>query len=384
MNLIASPSTLFAMLLLMGCAATDSEKDSEDVYPALEPDSWAAGPYTPAHTTLELEDLSRGRSLVVELWFPGEDDPVAGAPAATFEEAGEARETLGQLLDSAPSGCPTLVTRATRDGAAHTGLGSRPFVVFSHCHNCGRYSSFSLAERLASHGVLVASADHGGALPFAEGAEGEPLDSGQLDTRAADVGYLIDAALEGSLFEESMGLVVDPEKIGVFGHSFGSVTAGRVAQDDGRIRAAAGLAAPMANPLFPSVSMDAMTTPLFLVLAEEDNSILELGNELLRMNVAAANPPVWQLSLADAGHWSVSDLCGLTEDFAAGCGSGERHSAERAGEVFDYIPVRQGIEVTQRYLTTFFLAYLGEDTEAMAWLEALPEEEGVSLTGRLE
>lgn len=341
----------------------------------------------PAHTTLGLEDLSRGRSLVVEVWYPGEDVAVAGAATATFEEAGEARETLGQLLEAAPSGCPTMATNATRDGPVHNGVESRPLVVFSHCHNCGRYSSFSLAERLASHGFIVASADHAGGLPFAEGEEGEPLDSGQLDTRAADVSHLIDAALDGSLFEENAalaGLSVDPEKIGAFGHSFGSVTTGRVAQDDGRIRAAAGLAAPMASPLFPSVSMANISVPLLFVLAEEDNSILEIGNALLRMNTAAANPPVWEIALADAGHWSVSDLCALTDAFVAGCGSGERHSAGREREAFDYIPVSQGIEVTQRYLTTFFLAHLDGDAEAEASLEALPEEEGVSVTWRLE
>ena len=32
--------------------------------------------------------------------------------------------------------------------------------------NCGRYSSFSLAERFASHGMIVFSVDHAGKLPF--------------------------------------------------------------------------------------------------------------------------------------------------------------------------------------------------------------------------
>ena len=348
--------------------------------------SWAAGPYAPAHTTVRLEDASRARMLTVEIWYPGQASETMGAPAETFEASQEARATLRQLLQAAPADCPTLVTDATRGAAARLDLGARPLVAYSHCLNCGRYASFSLAERLASHGMIVVAPDHAGSLPFADGAQGETLDVDQLMTRVADMRRLLDAALDGSLFagtEALAGLVVDSQRIGAYGHSFGSVTTAQWAQDDVRVSAAAGLAAPMESFLFPDVSLANLSVPLLFVLAEEDNSIMEFGNEILRTNIEEANPPVWQVALEDAGHWSVSDLCGLTEAFSAGCGRGQRHSPGREGESFDYVAVRQGIDVVQRYLSTFFLAYLDVSSEAMVLLKAAPEEVGVRVHARL-
>ncbi|MGB0590007.1 MAG: alpha/beta hydrolase family protein [Myxococcota bacterium] len=369
------------------------EGDTEDIaasdgaHGGLAPgDPWEEGPYAPGHTTVMLLDDARERLLTVEVWYPSQGSESEVAPTETFEAEAAPRATLADLLEVAPDGCPTRFIGAARDASPYPGLGALPLAVFSHCMNCGRYASFSLAERLASHGMVVLAADHAGPLPFVEGAQGEPLESEQLDVRAADVSALIDAAIGGEVFAASevlAGLSVDPEHIGAYGHSFGSVTVGRAAQGDTRIRAAAGLAAPMASLFFPSVTMAGITVPLLMVLAEEDNSIMEIGNGFLRDNVAEANPPVWRVDIADAGHWSISDVCGLTEAFMAGCGAGERHSEGRTGEAFEFLPSVEGIGIVQRYLTTFMLAHAAGDEGAMALLEALPEQSGVSVTVRL-
>jgi predicted dienelactone hydrolase len=348
---------------------------------------WSVGPYTPAHATVVFEDPERDRVLTVEIWYPSEGSEPKGDSTASFEMENGPRAALELLLEAAPQECPTRQTIATRNGVPATALGPRPLVLFSHCLNCGRYSSFSLAQRLASHGMVVVAGDHAGALPFIDGPTGEDLDADQLGVRTADVLGLLDAAIDGTLFDQSpilAGLAVDPDRIGAFGHSFGAVTTAKVAQEDPRVQAIAGLTAPMASILFPSVSMSEISVPLLLVLAEEDNSIMEIGNEWIRNNAAAANPPVWRVDIADAGHWSVSDLCGLTEAFFAGCGADTRHSEGRAGESFEYVSVARGIEVVQRYLATFFLGHLTQNPEALALLEAPPEEEGVTVDSRLE
>src|SRR5690606_30241922 len=131
---------------------------------------------------------------------------------------------------------------------------------------------------------------------------------------------------------ELVGLA-DGERLGVFGHSFGAVTTGLVLQDDPRPRAGVAIAAPLENPVLPGVSMAAITEPLMLVVAVEDNSITEFGNMAIRTNFSMANPPVWKLELADAGHFAFSDLAGLSDFFAAGCGDGERQTN---GEPFTY------------------------------------------------
>ena len=348
---------------------------------------FSLGPYPPSHTTLSLEGGAREGALTVELWYPGVSAPESPAAIESFEADPEDRARLAELILLAPPECPSQLMASLRDGPAQPDLGPLPLVVFSHCVNCGRYASFSLAERLASHGILVVAADHAGPMPFLPEAVGEPLDAEQLERRAAEVMEVIDAAIDGRLFglsALSAGLSVDPEKIGAFGHSFGSVTTGLVAQSDPRIRAAAGLAAPMASLLFPAVSLEEIDVPLFFVLAEEDNSIMELGNDFLRDNAAEASPPTWLVSIADAGHWSVSDLCGLSEAFDAGCGEGVRHSKGAAGEPFDYRAPTEVISIVAERLTTFFLAHLTGAPEAHALLKALPPHPGVMVTTRLE
>lgn len=374
---------LSSVLVLSGCGSDDSEGGGEGGATTVEAKPWEVGPYPAGHRTVQLDDDARGRSLVIEVWYPAaesaRDSAETGAGTETFEEDETAREVVSELLAGAPASCPSRRTRAARDAEVRGDLGGRPLVAFSHCYNCGRYTSFSVMERLASHGFIVVAPDHSGPLPFAEGAEGESLGAEQLEVRAADLRFAIDAAIGGSL---GAGLEVDVERIGALGHSFGSVTAGRTAQVDERVKAAAGLAAPMENPLIPGVSLSEIDVPLFLLLAEEDNSIGEIGNDFLRSNFEDANPPITRLDVADAGHWSVSDLCGLTEALSPGCGQGVRHSKERQGESFDYLPVSEGIAVTQRYVASFFLAELTGNAEAAQFVAAEPEANGLSISSR--
>ena len=234
--------------------------------------------------------------------------------------------------------------------------------------------------------MVVVSIDHAGEMPYDPDASGETLSMEQLSERARDIRTTIDSSLDGVLFGQSevlKSVSVDPSRIGILGHSFGAVTAGKVVQNDPRVRAVAGLAAPIDNVLFPGVSIDEINVPLLLVLAEEDNSILELGNDFIRANYVDANPPVWRIDVADAGHWSFSDLCGLTMSFLPGCGSGQRHSAGRTGETFDYRPVAEIIQLTQQYTTAFFLAYLDGRMDAFNRLSGEPDE-GVTVHVRLD
>jgi predicted dienelactone hydrolase len=385
--------TLLALTALsLLCAGCPSEPDPEPEPDLSTPsipddgDPWADGPFVPAHVTATLVDEARDRTLTVEIWYPVFSDALldAGAPVSHFEPEGE-RAGVEALLAAAPEGCPTRQTDAARGVSAMEVLGPRPLVAYSHCLNCGRYSNFTVAERLASHGFVVVAPDHAGPRPFVEGSPGETLSPGQLTTRVADMGAVLDAALDGSLFEgidAVAQLEVDADAVGVMGHSFGSATAGFVAHDDPRVKAAAGLAAPMANPLFRGATMPGIEVPVMLVVAQEDNSIGEAGNAQMRTNYDDANAPAWRVEIEDAGHWSVSDFAGLTDAFMPGCGMGERHSEARAGEAFTYLPAARGVELTARHVTTFFLAHLTDHEQAAQTLAALPAEDGVEVLSK--
>ena len=233
-------------------------------------------------------------------------------------------------------------------------------MLFSHCHSCTRLSNATTAARLASHGFVVAAVDHASDTLWDHLAgHDSDITSAVLEVRAADVRFLLD--MLPMLVDDA-----DLTHVGVFGHSFGSVTAGRVAQLDDRISAAAGLCAPMDNPLTPGVDITALAMPLMFILAEEDNSITEFGNTLIRNNFRDAPSSVWKYEVPDAGHWSVSDLDGLVPIFAPGCGPSTRMSD---GTDFTYLDPTTGRALAAAYVTAFFRSALLGDAGATSYLD---------------
>lgn len=86
--------------------------------------------------------------------------------------------------------------------------------------------------------------------------------------------------------------------------------------------------------------------------------------ELLAAAPACPTRP-WKLELADAGHWSVSDLAGLVTSFAPGCGDAARQTD---GEPLSYLDPEVGREIVASHLTAFFRANLDEDSGSRAYL----------------
>ena len=307
------------------------------------------GAYTIGTRHQVMIDNARGRTLHVQTWFQT-GSPDDGFDVVDFETDDARRTVLADALAAAPAGCPSRRAAAALEAPA--GVVAAPLVVFSHCHECTRFSSFTIAERLASHGFVVAAVDHADNTLWDRAAgTGVDLDADFLPVRAADIRFVIDQLDQG-------------QPIGVFGHSFGSVTAGLVAQEDERVDAAFGIAAPMENPLLAGVEIAALDLPLGFLVAVEDNSITELGNTFLRDNFAAAPGPAWKIEVPDAGHWSFSDLVGL-EPFGAGCGDGTRQTN---GDPFTYLPPEEGRAIAAAYVTAFFRATLLDDAGAEAYL----------------
>ncbi|MGN6107809.1 MAG: alpha/beta hydrolase family protein [Kofleriaceae bacterium] len=310
-----------------------------------------------------LSDAARGRSLTVQAWYPT-DQPAVDQPIASLEVE-PVRTRYENLLAAAPAACPRRTTHVAADAPAQPG--PFPVIAFSHCHNCTRLASAATSERLASHGFVVLAVDHerNTLWDHLDGTAVD-LDSAFLEVRAADIRFVLDQ-LPSLPFAAS----ADLERVGVFGHSFGAVTAGRVAQLDDRVDAAAALCAPVENPLIAGVALAEIEQPLLFVVAVEDNSITEFGNQLARNNFRDAPGPAWKIEVADAGHWSVSDLVGIDPSVAAGCGDGERQTD---GAPFTYLDPALGRDITAAYVTAFFRATLLDDIGARAYLsQRFPE-----------
>jgi predicted dienelactone hydrolase len=214
---------------------------------------------------------------------------------------------------------------------------------------------------LASHGIAVAAPDHARNTLFDSGAM---LNVEFLATRASDVSAVLDELLtdNSSALPESLQGRFDADRVAIAGHSYGAVTAGKVLQDDPRFKAGLIIAAPVENPIFPGVAVADIEEPLVFMVAAEDNSIGEIGNIFMRANFEAAAGPAWKIEIADAGHWSFSDIAGIVPAFNAGCGEGERQTVP--GESFTYIDNTLARDITATYGMRFFASELLDDPSA--------------------
>lgn len=347
---------LVALTLLMGC--TDGADTSTSVATVFSYDE--QGPYPVGNQTISVMNTSQGRMLDVEIWYPAQQ---AGSNQSIldFSVSESERDTLQMLLADAPESCTSRETRSSQSPEPIASGERLPLVVFSHCYECTRYSAFSLAERLASHGFAVAAPDHVMNTLFDTGAL---INVEFLATRASDISAVLDELLidNSQALPESLQGRFDASRVGVAGHSYGAVTAGKILQDDDRFKAGLIIAAPVENPLLPGVAVAQITEPMLFMLAQEDNSIGTLGNLFLRQNYDDSPSPAWKVEIADAGHWSFTDIAGITPAFNAGCGEGVRQTVP--GEPFTYIDNGLARDITAAYGVRFFAAQLLGDREA--------------------
>lgn len=348
---LARRATLVACSLVAACGGSDP------VAPDLSVEQ--PGDYAVGTTRFTATDSARARTLTMQAWYPTDAAP-ADVPFAMLEAEPD-RTTYADLLAAAPAACPTRTTHVALD--ATPAAGSFPAVLFSHCHSCTRLSNATTAERLASHGFVVVSVDHEGddLWNHLAGMDGD-LDATTLQLRAGDLTFALDQLAAGSA-----PVTADLDHVGVFGHSFGAVTAGMVTESDARVSAGMALCAPMENPLTPGVTIANIDKPLGFVVAKEDNSITEFGNQLIRMNFTNALDSAWKIEIPDAGHWSVSDIDGLSDAFEPGCGEAMRQTD---GTAFTYLDPATGRAIAAAYVTAFFEANLLGSAGARAYLSS--------------
>lgn len=346
------------------------------------------GPYPIGVTTVELVDLERsGRPLPVEVWYPAIHD--AGYFTERYDlEAGGLRLAI---IDS-PNG-------AVRDARVDGSAGPRPFVVFSHGNGGVRLQSIFLTEYLASHGFVVAALDHTGNTlgDFMFGTGDYDTGQAALD-RPVDVSFVIDELVERT--DEVLPLLsglIDAERIGVTGHSFGGYTSLAVAGAalnlawgrqycadnpnesacdivnsfdpvldfisfaDDRVRAAVPLA-PGGYVLIGDEGVGMVGIPTFVQGGDLDETTpLAAEQETV---FAALPPPAWLAVIEGAGHFTFSDICTLVEIY------GEEIFAEVGANVLtdgcgdENIDVAVAHPIINRLTTAFFQLHLQDHQDA--------------------
>jgi predicted dienelactone hydrolase len=289
------------------------------------------------------------RPVTTEVYYPSTAAAVKGVP-----------RDIVRLLN-----IDIVATPAFRDVAIATG--PFPIVVFSHGNGGIRIQSFFFAAHLASHGFIVATPDHHGNT-FLDIAAGL-VDAQVVANRPIDMSFLIDEMLARSADSESFFAgSIDPERIGMSGHSFGGFTTWALAGQgsgqsdfhDARVKAILpqAPASPFSDAFFGTITIPTLiiggsideTTP-FATDQQRPFGLLPAGAEI----VAVAE-------LIGGGHFTFSDFCEVPRNLLGFLGGFDEACEPR------HLPWRHAHDIVNYLSLNFFDGTLNGNSDALARL----------------
>lgn len=330
--------------------------------------------------TLELRDETRaGRTLPVEIWYPA------------------AADHRGQDLDAATRdrfvvapGLPERDQPAIRNAA--TAAGNFPLVLFSHGATSHRRSSTHLTTHLASHGFVVASGDHVGntlgdllhdLMGGADAAQPRLADMDQSATdRPKDAILILDALLGGA--DPDLTAIVDPQRIGTCGVSFGGWTSLALNELDSRPSATFPIVPAWGKGPLKTEQLSARVqlsnwkrpVPTFVLAAERDALILlpalrELHEELPGPRRLAVLNNAGHVHFVDDARERHEELRNMWLSNQAPVNDPELDfpAIARAARPFSELcPAGHGADVVRSLCLAHMQAHLENDADAAAWL----------------
>ena len=269
---------LFLALLALSFYLPVGCSGSGDDLQALNLESKSPGPYQVGETTLNLFDTSRptapngtysgdssGRSLITEVWYP---KPEAGKPNGPY-----------------------------------------PLIVFAHGFMAFRTQSTRLCKHLASHGYFVVSPD----FPLS-GMAGYTYNRGGPDiadviNQPGDITFLINTFLgySNTAGNQFAGMI-DPEKIGMTGHSLGGLTtilASEGMKADPRIKAAVPLS-PIACFLEQEYYNFGQQVPVMVMTGTKD--LITPFDSNATLTYANLKPPKYLVGIKGGTHVGFIDM----------------------------------------------------------------------------
>lgn len=341
-----------ALAALFERTAVHGRHFAQLVYPPndLGPDA-DFGPYPVGILTLPLVDAARpaadgqgARPVTVEVYYPSTAAAVAGAP----------RDVASVL------GIPLIDTPAYRDVAIAPG--PFPLVLFSHGNNGIRIQSFYFAAHLASHGYVVASPDHHGNT-FVDTLAGL-VDVEVASNRPRDMRFVLDQLLARSASGgDFFAGAIDPQRIGMSGHSFGGFTTFALGAGDHHEPRITALFPQAPAAIFPDAHFAAITAPTLIIGGSLDETT---GFEENQRRPFAALPSgaavVGLAELRDAGHFTFSDFCEVPRQLLSFLGGFDEACEPR------HLPWRHAHDIGNLLALRFFDAVLKDDAAARAGL----------------
>ncbi len=176
-----------------------------------------------------------------------------------------------------------------------------PILMFSH-GSCGYpQQSVFLTAYLATYGFVVVAPPHPGNTIFEFPSCGTPTAQlASFQERPNDIIFALDSMLEANGDSQSPFFgVIDPQRIGMSGHSFGGLTTYLVTAQDDRFRVALAFA--------PAVGANqTLKVPSLTMLGQIDSVV---NVPAIRAAYEGSLPPKYLVEIGSAGHFAWSDGC---------------------------------------------------------------------------
>jgi predicted dienelactone hydrolase len=290
------PCLAFLLMTFIAAAANANTESGSPFYFPSTPGAYAVG-----YETYEISDSAReGRTLLLDIWYPVRRVDTKGAEDAAYFVAPEAFELV------------PLPARLAKVGVPIAPRNVKNLIVFSHANKGFSSQSIGLTETLASHGYVVAAPNHTGNTLFNQTSPPELIGI----NRVGDVGFVIDHIMSRNADEQdSFYQQIDPENVGVTGHSLGGfTTVGAAAGYEGipgdpRISAIAPIAG-VIESVFTPEQLASLDIPVLLLGGTDDQVVPIEGNDYAYENLSG-ELPVHQVNLVGANHDQFAVLCDL-------------------------------------------------------------------------
>jgi predicted dienelactone hydrolase len=364
-------------VLACGEPADDRERPAG---PDATPDPSAWGPFPVGVQTWALVDESRGedgpRPLVTEVWYPATDAALEGGTVTYRIEDILRADALALLDDEVEIELPT---DAVRDAPVRLSEGPYPVVFFSHGSGGIRAQSTHLTVFLASHGYVVVSPDHhGNTLSdlLVDGGQSSEVLLQAFQDRPLDLDVVLEH-LEALPSDDPLRAAVDLRRLGVAGHSFGALTSIRWMGLGAPVSAVVAQAPPALDLIWLGLSrpLADFDVPLMLHVGGKDGTTTPEDADSIWTEATA---PRSRLTLANAGHFTFSDMCSLDPEAIVSAAEVGVPDAIREDCGPDRTPIELAASVVRHYAIAHFNAHLRDSPGSLA---LLTEAAGVELAG---
>ena len=269
------------------------------------------------------KDSTDYRKIVVQAWYPAKN--TSGAPTNYIDQW---ENRIGPIAEQI--NMPKLLIRSIKDVQSNSYLNADfkyrgtpyPVIIFSHGLGGMRMQNTIQMETLASEGYIAIAIDHaydanitlfddGSIAEYRSGAEGEltveefwSLRIPQVNTRSADVSYVLDHIELLKKKKQSFWQFINLSRIGIMGHSFGGTTAIVASSKDKRLDACIILDGRLV-PVESSIIQRGMDIPFLFIGREKWETPLNYLK--LDSLISASTSSAEKLILIGTKHFDYSD-----------------------------------------------------------------------------